>query len=527
MNLSFLDCKWRRRKCERENESESCQRCINTGRECVPLEQQSGSEGTIYADDSDLSAMYNQVEELENQLEIFEHELNEQKQIAKQEPQWIITNVNGELRLTSRIRSFEEFMLYGHSVMRYLSPFGNVFGHTKLEFKQDHPSFVQVAASLIMKYQRSYVKNDKLLTNEVFNDSAKRKRLQLIMEILIDNYFRCNNDFCPILHEVSYREHFNSLKDPLADATTLAICASSAISGCKHSIFNMNEKRYLGEFFFQKCMNILLEIFDDSDRALESLVTINVLQFYMMSSGRFKESRKWASIAVLLVRGLALENEGFDKGGDHLSPKMRIKYAILHRNSFHSVILLTSLDYLLEKKQEDVVHTRVHLDTLPDEPQMSKDFIEMANYMLELVLHPTFVAVMIQSRKLSGGDLAELCLEDIVRYEEMMKDWWHRLPDDLKICRDPFELTPDIIQSTEDIRKLLLMFFVAVTSIGMQGVLLQPKSDKDTLNLHSILKGKATRLVMQLIENCLEMTKRMDQLDALCYCKTFNCAMYF
>ncbi|KAI8081892.1 uncharacterized protein B0P05DRAFT_596186 [Gilbertella persicaria] len=517
-------CKQRRRKCEKTSESEPCKRCVQMKRKCISqdLAQLAGDSSeeedkctAELQDTIEMVSIYQQVLDLEKQIQTMEEE--KQALVKKQsEPQWIIEYSDGQLQLKSQIKSIDELVLFGQSVIRYLSPFGDAFHSKTLRFEMINPSIIkeamQTVAIHMIKYKKPLESSQYIQYNSI-HFMQPREAIQR----LVDRYFFCFNDTVPILHEPSYREHYSKLKDPLKDPITLAICASSAVSHCRHSFLSSQEKRYLGEYYYKLCMEYLIDMFDDPSQAIESLLVINLLQMFWFLTLRISESKKWASVALLLGNSLRNQNKSYSKDVAHLDRMTRINQATIHRNYTLSEFLMTMIDFIIYDKREDRNILTEKYDVLPDESQKIKEWIELTNHLIELCLNPAFILIVTQARHLALGDPVELSFEDILRYEETILEWWHNLPDHLKICQEPSNFNKEMIQSSYDVRKLMMACFMNVITLSVQGVFVQPKHKKDLEDIYMIIRNRAIMMAMHSADMCLYLTKQIESIDKFCY----------
>ncbi|KAI8988511.1 hypothetical protein BDF20DRAFT_953575 [Mycotypha africana] len=542
-NIPCLFCKQRRRKCEKLEEANTCKRCREQNRKCIIPKHDSDDE-QLHNNDMHLQSLYEQVKQLEKQLASLDLTLKSQQKLISgrgqnDEPCWELEMINGQLRLKSKISTLEELLLYGKAFFRYLSPFGNTFHNTSMAFDRIYPSFLQTAIQLLTKYgighevnslqqqqqtqaYKSILTSSSVVKNGRFsgNNSLRFVQPHLVMDQLVNNYFACFNDSIPILHEPSFRKHYVSLKDPMDDPVVLAVCAAASISTCRHSIFyNMFERRYIGEHFFKLALEKLLEMFDEPEHALETVLVINILQIFMVATLRLNESRKWASIASVLCCNLQQEyvhdiNDNENKEAKYLA---RVRSAIIHRNSVLVHCCKALIEFLLGENLNPVPKRICPFDILPDEPQKLKDLIVIMNLLFKLAFNPAFLIVMVQARNISAGDTATLTFEDIIRYEDLVLDWWHSLPEEFKICKEPYNLTKDIIQQTIDYRKILPAVYVYGVTMSIQACLIQPKPAKNLEHVHSIIRERAINMVMHAAEMTLQLSKQMEALGVYCY----------
>ncbi|KAI8640657.1 hypothetical protein BD408DRAFT_369629 [Parasitella parasitica] len=499
-------------------------------RKCIPQGLQYKGDSSADEDEEDtgddtsnyeLGCLYGQVRDLEKQLRSLELTLTQEKALIKKEPRWDIRFVDGQLRLQTEIRNLEELMMYGHSAIRYLSPFGSVFQTKSLLFERMNTSFVKTAMQLVTTADEVIdprsVSSPKAISKRFSIGVASFLKPQLLVRRLVDNYFSCFNDTVPILHEPTFMKHFESLENPLQDPIVLAVCTCSAISTCKHNFLISHEKRYFSEYFFELGMEKLVDIFDDPEKALESVLTINLMLPFMITTLRIAEGHKWASVALLLCNNLQKENPEYKHGGPDLPRMTRIKYAIIHRNCVLSECAIAIIDFIRHDKRNEIKQNKVKFDILPDESRKIKNILKMFNLILGLSLHPAFIAVVTQARQLAAGDVAELSFEEIVRYEETVIEWWHNLPEDLKMCAEPFNLSKEIIEKETDVCRVLMASYVHTITLSIQGCLIQPKPKENVENIYNIVKDRAIHLAMHSADMCLLLMKQMDQMDTFCY----------
>ncbi|KAG2208358.1 hypothetical protein INT46_003682 [Mucor plumbeus] len=378
----------------------------------------------IYADEENSAGeekeadeLYKQVRDLEMQLQSLELSVHYEKTLIKKEPHWELQCVDEKLRLTTEINSLEELMMYGNAAIRYLSPFGSVFQTKSIVFERMNISFVRRAMEIVSKSfnhindSRS-TSSPKTISKRFSAGVSAYWKPQSVVQRLIEIYFSCFNDIVPILHEPSFMEYYKSLEDPMLDPVILAVCTNSAISNCKHGFFNSYEKRYFSEYFFELSMEKLVDMFDDPEKALESVLVINLLLPFMVTTSRVTESFKWFSMATVLCGNLQKEYPDFARGDAYLPKMTRIKYSLIHRNSVLLFRDFITYDIRVKVKEHDLP-----FDILPDETAKTKAIFKIFNLLLKLVSHPAFIAVA-TARHLATGDIVELSLEEIIRYEE-------------------------------------------------------------------------------------------------------------
>lgn len=486
-------------------------------KKCIPQEiikdQSSSNEDEEDIINEKYTDLCRQVQDLQIEMRILETSLIRQKEatkITKQGPVWNILVENGRLILESDIKTFEDFHNYGNSFMRYLSPFGDTF-QTTLVFEKQVSSLFHKTASTISQLANHAYQNNTLYTKSYI---VKCIDPTIFVEKLIDIYFHCFNNLVPMVHENSYRKYIKTLDNVLEDPVTLAICATSSVHTCPHAFFSSHEKRYFGEYFFSKCIDKLVDIFDEPGREVESLIITNTLQTFMFVTLRLNECRKWANIGYVIASNLAQKYPDYIHGKDIEDNDTRILYATIHRNFIiaHSIMSLVNMfsecayEYFNSKKRP--------LDVLPDEPSTVKSTVESLNLVIKLESNPITALIYGHPCVSNRNQILHLTFEDIIRYESVVMEWWKALPDYLKISEEPFECTKEIIGKCTDFRKLLMSLYIHGLAINIQSNFFHPK---ETSDVHQVLREKATHMVIYSAAMILAIVKRFTELDDCCF----------
>ncbi|KAI8880162.1 hypothetical protein K501DRAFT_287007 [Backusella circina FSU 941] len=523
-------CKSRRRKCERANEFDSCARCIRMGKKCIPQDIDTSSYSSSddldsnpgVANEQQYKFMQQQVTLLEREIQQLEIAIANQETLSRNEPQWDISVTNGEVILHSEIKTVQEFLLYRQSALRYLSPFSGTFYRNSLIFKRVEPSLVSKIANLATRLQSigrnsiDHLPNSSLVPRNYLNATSHFIHSSSMIDALVGSYFKCVNVSFPVIHEITFRQHYrNCKKDPLKQPLIAAICCSAAGNTCRHSLFNALERRYISEYFYNIAINLLIDIFDDPNHALEALVSINLLYRFMGLTLRIDELRKWSTIASLIANSLKKEMLPFESvKNEH--PKLRIKSAITQRNSLIADAVMNIVEFVAFNKRDSIKPIHVTLDILPDETGVVRDFMETINYVLVLLDNPIITKILSQTRNLVIGNEVEFTFEELMRYEEVLLKWWHDLPDERKLTKEPFNCTTDLIKNCTDIKKLSLCAYIYGLTLGMQSCLINPKLQGPTQNITNIVRERAVGLVIYSSEILLVIAKQASLLPGFC-----------
>ncbi|ORZ22025.1 hypothetical protein BCR42DRAFT_405339 [Absidia repens] len=248
------------------------------------------------------------------------------------EYEWELSFVDGKLRLDSSIRSFDELTAYGNALRQYLSPFAGVFNNTSFLFETIQPKSLMPMIIRVVSKRSLNRQWNKLLTNNAsmwnkYHFMLKRHHPAVLLaaagkeppisciDELVRNYFTCYNPGLPMIHAPSYMAEYETVvrPNPTKHAITMAFCCCMCASTCRHLTYNNYERRILADYFYDRAVDALGDFFDDPDRRLETLMTINFLAQYHQIMLRITEARKWCTIGYMIAKDLYQEYESHQK----------------------------------------------------------------------------------------------------------------------------------------------------------------------------------------------------------------------
>ncbi|OBZ82527.1 hypothetical protein A0J61_09426, partial [Choanephora cucurbitarum] len=448
------------------------------------------------------------VVQLREDLESLEKELAAFREPSQQHMRWQLQFKNGQLSLLSQIKSLQEFLVYGKAALSYLSPFRDIMSAS---WPQNQTSFLQPAIQQLLQNEQSHPCNRLTILNDA-SDTLVWRAPQRMMFPLINHYFKCCNATLPILHENSYRKHLASLIDPLQDPVVNAICASACISQCKHAFLTSREKRRLGEYYFQQSTELLLDIFDDIDKRLDTLLTINLLQPFMLATLRVSESKKWNTIGIAIALDLTRQPVTVCTYLD------RVRQAIIARNRILIFVSAHTLDFYAEGKCIDIPAVRLKFDILPDDCDRTKETLEVINCISQFLFCPSYIRIANHVRAMSVGRPAEIRLEDVVYSEEAILSWWQQLPNHLKLSDTLNSFTQDLVHGCGSILKLTIAISSLILIMSIETALLS------SISVNQQQHGAQTSFYQRAFET---MSYSVDisiliirQLDRLGFCSS-------
>lgn len=216
------------------------------------------------------------------------------------EPNWKLSIVNGTVRLETSIRSIDELLQFSQASFRYLSPFSSLFANESVVFESTSAHVVSTALRLVSR-QSLRQSRMKLLPVKLPIVYDYRP----IIDKLVNLHIECHKNRIPLLHAPTFMTYYRSLDDPFKSPVVMAVCVNMLGSFRRGIDYTAQEKRQLSDFFYQKCRDLLLDMFDDPDRRLETVITISLLITYVsLIRLEFAEARRLATIASLIAKDI-------------------------------------------------------------------------------------------------------------------------------------------------------------------------------------------------------------------------------
>ncbi|KAI9264957.1 hypothetical protein BDA99DRAFT_39301 [Phascolomyces articulosus] len=521
------DCRSRRRKCTWEKGEKKCERCFQTGAICIPYEK-SDTAGVLDGNKQLLEwwDRTSQLEDVLNSAQEFVHETSralipkhdqhhygekEQRQQQQQEPQWTLSVVNGRVRLESNIRDYEELLKYHQASIRYLSPLAGLLQRESFRFEGISASVAIASTSLIFRHLPPHTIQRPLaipLPSCTFN---YRQEMDQLIRLYMDRYNVCVG----ILHERTFMNYYHRLKDPLTSPVAMGICIDAIAYFYPQLKYTPLEKRQLAEYFYGRCRDMLLDMYEDPSRRLEAVMTTSFLMQYLQDVlMQYAEARRLVTVALLICKDLEIE----------MYDKMTDIELVMYRR--HYVTLLwweRIIDIFLEGKfnfsdMKFVDIKRSATDLLDGETDSIRQYLTMWHVTVRLIGGPYVTTIMKQISLAVLGQPYELSLDMILQFETILREWWKSLPGYFQICEDP--LSPSIYQVVDTVTSsIVLMPFALLHSISalIQSTLLKPpitsRDDTVTDDMIRIIQEKAVAHTLTSIKVLVHIIKRNLEID--------------
>ncbi|KAI8353984.1 hypothetical protein BD560DRAFT_426918 [Blakeslea trispora] len=503
-----IDCKQKRRKCERTKDSESCRRCVRLKKPCISYKTR--FKPTIQEDTVDnssnelLEVMCPQIDQLEDAIQALQLQIQTAKQ-NKAEPSWQLEWMDGRLLLQTDITCMDELIQYASAFSRYLSPFGHTWSRQSLVYQPLQTHTALMTALTILRTQCRY----KLIKPKHTPPSmhhVRSHRPELLVYPLIDLYFQCYTDHLPLFHEPSFRIYLSSLKNPLEDPVTLALCAAASVLTCPHAIFqHPSEKRFMADYFCERTIQVMEAMYDDPARALEVLICFNLLQPVMRIALELDSLRRWHALVIVLI--VVLEHQLSKPAKDRES---RIRQAVIHRN----IATVQCNSYFIDMLNDRQIRNKrlsIVFDVLPDESEKAKGLIDTQNHLDRLRQTPLHARIYSQIATTRAPSRFQFDLEEIVMYEDVVQQWWRGLPKTHKITDQLFNLTLETVHACTDFRQLLIALYAIDAVLFPSGYFMQANHGIDTNSLLYFAMKRSAHMFQYLESIYFGLLKQLDQ----------------
>ncbi|KAI9485124.1 hypothetical protein BDB00DRAFT_851138 [Zychaea mexicana] len=520
-------CNRRQRACIwSTNNTTVCARCTKHNLKCIPLEEDYDSDIDDDVSSNKFAAKtieywQQQITQLESSMQELEvnacHLVNRNhdnddynladssqsratcksvihsKKRQQKDYEWKLSIKDGLLKLHSRVDTIEDLLQYGLAFTKYLAPYEGVIRKSLINIKNMSHSlilqvfcFVYTMSGRLEERSKSYnLLGDIHLYRQHQNhqpSSCQSKRalrqsyLQIHYRSIIDHliviYTNYGNSRRLFLHIPAFLKHYHNLKDPLKCPITLAVCIHTLCTSRRVISKSAAERREIADFFYSRCKDILYDMFDDSTRILETVIAINLLQYYdIFVLLRFDEARRWSTIAYNLCKDLEAIF-----GKDTLEPKQRqqthvppeMQRSLFKRHLLYAENTLQFLDCMVDgsiyinnsPKQEMKV---TYMEPMPGEDCATYELLETHNQLLKLCTNPYMTAVTTHMKKMDMSTACdpELSLDILVQLHNTIQDWWTALPTHLRLCDDLYgNDAVNAVEKNESIPKAVIFSFV-------------------------------------------------------------------
>lgn len=406
-------CKHHRRKCEWQPQSPVCIRCKRLNLDCRLWDNARTTfcdNDSNSLDDTDYDRLHdwwNRLMKLEEDFEKLESFKKHIQLVLKPKdviptdrqedttafdtlesdmqsvPEWKLCVVDGKIHLKSSIKTVDELLAYGRAFNKYLAPYSGIFTARRLLFASARPYYRRPAAAQLPSrpvFDLNLINFQRNLDNTV-----------TFISQLVNTYVVDLNTVFPIIHVPTFLRYFHKLKDPLKSPIALAMCVHVCVNPCINSgRVSESDRRRTADFFYHRCKDLLLDIFDESSRRLETLIAINLLQKYL-SFGilQLEDAKRLLTMAQLVCEDLKRTYCCTDE-------VPLVQRALFERNAIHAMGMIHILDSALGREYREQFSWRSwKVAVLPGECKETAEYAEMCSHFVRLIWNPVVADIMV------------------------------------------------------------------------------------------------------------------------------------
>ncbi|KAI8141089.1 hypothetical protein BJV82DRAFT_187955 [Fennellomyces sp. T-0311] len=385
--------------------------------------------------------------------------------------------------------------MFTQASLRYLSPFQNIIRMTPFQFENSTSNVIQKS------FFRIFTRTIESRQNPCYHQPSPRMisvtsaEIRSIADDLIRLYFEQINPKLPLLHKPTFLRHYQSLEDPLSCPITLAICVNTV--SCNRQVLNYNasERRQLGEVYYNKCKEILANIFDDPKKKLETIFTITFLHhFIIFGLVRPAEGRRLATISYLLCK--EVEPSIATNNGSPLS-------ILFKRHYYHLQHVLCLLDDIIDQSTSRPYPSISQLEKIVDEDQVTCAYIDTYNHMLRLSQHPCLKGMTVWTFT-RDTNARMFSLERIIESDRTISEWWSSLPSNLRIRDDYYAEDIDkAVSGCKSMAAVMMFAYLHANIIQVHTCLIMPRpSSDDAQSSDEILNQVRNKALSTVLRSC-------------------------
>lgn len=329
--------------------------------------------------------------------------------------QWNIQIKDGTFRLETGIKNITDLLSIQFNGISYLSPLSCYTSSSGSETSSTtrYPESTKESGILIrfcVKASESISPFTMKLLSQCTRPnlngrtvSTLPKHLSLdpkaLMDQLITTYFMCHNEHTALIHQTTFIEKYNALKDPLQDLVSVCICAYVCSVPCNHTHASPLVNKAIGGYFFNLAKSIILDQFDVPEKRLENVIGIGLITKYMRTYLMYHECSKFADIAYQICLDL---NEKYKRPARNY--REEVDRAIFSRHVVLTMALRRMLQRIFFTDLEDSSIYFSSWVTLDDEPEKVKKSIRFQNEFFRLMNHPYVGQVMVNAKKNTSSE---------------------------------------------------------------------------------------------------------------------------
>ncbi|KAJ2960559.1 hypothetical protein NQZ79_g4133 [Umbelopsis isabellina] len=575
------ECRFHRRKCNRPNDSVSCERCVRLKRECVTAASGIDGDDTSSTDQDSMAELnpsavisYNeQLKEMENQLLMLEMALLDAKVAAKiaypmyesedsksscstsspassasldtsetsvsetrlvthkrrktladnelKDPIVLTMTKNG-LTLETNVKNIDDFLSFGLQALQYLDG-SSLYTKPGVDMRTINLVTTSRTNNIQWIFREALRKNKgrgalvPQFTSSILFDAEN------VITNLVSAFFSCFNTFHPLLHEESYYKKYHNNEDLTDAPLTASICALMTQRACTHIQYEAFEMRNMGEYFYQIARDTLSDLMDDASRQTEASIGFLILSHYCFYTLRFSEARHFSSVAYIIAHD-AVRNITEINAADP-------EQVIMKRNYFFLNLQEMALKHFMDNSTEflDTKLFETNLEILPEDGELAKIFLKIGNRAMKFCKSKQLIRIMEQIHNAHSGQVTEFSLEAFFELQKLIEVFWKEVPMEERVFHDPYEVERleggyELFQNTAELLPFFMFhnFQLAVHSCFIPNEETYATADQtSTYSMYTkAIHNQAMRVCLDSSKAIISMSQRVTDLGDVCKCKS-------
>ncbi|CAO3687550.1 unnamed protein product [Rhizopus stolonifer] len=417
---------------------------------------------------------------------------------------WKVQIRNGNFSIDTGIKCLSEILQYQQSTS-YLPPISTYSSSSSedswgenndifVSFKtEEYGSLYGITGKILSKCrQKTMIGPSSLMSN------CTAIGLQVIMNQLVDIYFSCHNTYFGVVHESSFRNNIELAEVPFDDLISFAICSFVCSTPCDHLVYNARQRRTMGDFFYSKAKEIMLDQFDDPSKKTENVTAILLLYNHMHMTLQFREYDLYLTMAYQICLEMKAH---YSKIG----PQPTVEYALFTRHISYGYSLRVMLDCVTNKSATRQPLPFPKLVPMSDESETMRKFLQVHDHILSIYRHPFIDMLFEQMHLIYLGLTCTVKLELILKLDEILLEYRQTIPGQKGFCEDIYneEKCKKEIDESEDFFTIFVFVHFSSIVLSFYASCLQPVT----------LTNENEELLNIISQNSLERSQKAARLS--------------
>ncbi|KAI8340340.1 hypothetical protein BC941DRAFT_468602 [Chlamydoabsidia padenii] len=237
-------------------------------------------------------------------------------------------------------------------------------------------------------------------------------------------------------------------------------------------------------------------------------MVINLLKRFLMNTLRISEMQKLDTIVYMICQDL--------KSVSHADVMER---ELFTRHYIFMIWTWVTVDFFTDCIPWHHETESMVADILPGECESTCGFLDVQNRFFKVFMHSSIRTIVQQVQRVLLGDRVELTMDMVLRFDQLTRQWWQHLPDELRLCDDPynFDNVMIAIQHTRDDAKLILLLYFLDMVGGFHSFLIKfdTRNDNDSAttvgsDVLALIQAKSIKICLDFSETLIIIVNKLD-----------------